>query len=357
MLELKDVSRSAGRDPALSLVSLQIARNVPTAVAGLSPPERTLLLRLLAGAERPQSGFIKLDGRDVAEARKQKSRIAQVGQAGVKSSGQRVGKLIGRPTAERVRLGGKMDARVSDLDLDQRLRLAIALAREEKPSLLLLNAPGAELDLGARERFVADLGTMLADTGAVVVLLAGSADEALGLGGDIVVLSKGSLVQAGAASEVFTHPVCLSAAMATSHPALNVLQMAARNGAGILSDGSSFQPPEGVALPAHGACTVAFRPDDTLFERQGAACVRFIARAAGEEIISGRRFVRLTFAGSNWLTPQPAMSLPLGAVLNVFVDRLKLMVFGAEGRVIPQPAPIAFSAAAGSSQANDSPGG
>lgn len=357
MLELKDVSRSSGRDPVLTRVSFQIARNVPTSVAGLSPSERAALLRLLAGAERPQSGFIKIDGKDIAEARKGKGLIAQVGQTGAKSSGQRLGKLIGKATAERVRLGGRMEARVSDLDLDQRLRLAIALAREEKPSLILLNAPSAELDGDIRERFVADLAAMLADTSAVVVLLAASADEAAGLGGDIVVLSKGCVVQSGAASDVFAHPANLAAAVATSHPALNMIQMSARNGSAVLPDGSTFQPPDGVMLPSDGACTLAFRPEDTLFERQDAACVRFIVRAAGEESDSGRRFVRLTFAGSKWLTPQPAAALPPGAVLNVFVDRARLMVFGAEGEAITQSSRIAFSRDAGSSLATDSPGG
>ncbi|HEX5007607.1 MAG TPA: hypothetical protein VFV70_10870 [Hyphomonadaceae bacterium] len=357
MLELKDVSQSSGREPVLKRVSFRIARNAPTSVAGLSPPERVKLLRLLAGADRPQSGFVKLDGKDATEARRGKGRIVQVGQAGVKSSGQRLGRMIGKPTADRVRLGGKLEARVSELDLDQRLRLAIALAREEKPALILLDAPSMELDRDVRERFVADLGSMLADTGAVVVLIAGSADEAVGLGGDIIVLSRGDLVQSGAAADVFAHPANLAAAIATSHPALNIVQMSARDGSGVLPDGSTFQPPEGVMLPADGACTLAFRPDDTLFERQGAACVRFIARAAGEESISGRRFVRLTFAGSNWLTPQPAAGLPLGAMLNVFVDRARLMIFGAGGETTTQTSPIAFSRAAGSSLATDSPGG
>jgi ABC-type sulfate/molybdate transport systems ATPase subunit len=357
MLELKDVSRSSGRDPVLTMVSVQIARNVPTSVVGLSPVERAMLLRLLAGADRPQSGAITLDGKDIAEARRGKGRIVQIGKTGVKPSGQRLGKQIGKSTAERVGLGGKLEARIGDLDLDQRLRVAIALAREEKPVLILLSAPSAELDHGIRERFLADLGPMLADTGAVVVLLAGSVDEAAGLGGDVVVLSNGRLVQSGAAKDVFAHPANLAAALATSHPALNMLPMSARNGSGVLPDGSTFQPPDGVALPKTGDCTLAFRPEDTLFERHGATCVRFVVRAAGEESISGRRFVRLTFAGSTWLTPQPAVSLPPGAMLNAFVDRARLMVFGAEGDAIPQADPIAFSRGAGSSLATDSPGG
>jgi glycerol transport system ATP-binding protein len=357
MLELKDVSRSSGRDLVLSQVSFRISRNVPTSLLGLSPVERAGLLRLLAGAERPSTGSVKLDGKDVAEVRKGKAHIVQVSQGGAKPSGQKAGRLIGKASAERVGLSGRMDTRVSELSLEGRLRLAIALAREEKPLLMLLNAPTAELDDQARQRFLADLGGMLADTGAVVVLLAASADEAAGLGGDIAVLSKGRFVESGPAAEIFEHPAHIATAISTSQPALNMLRISARNGRAVLPDGSTFHPPEGVVLPAEGGCTLAFRPEDVLFERQGAACVRFIARAAGEESISGRRFARLTFAGSSWLTPHATATLPSGAVLNVFVDRARFMVFGAGGEAITQSPPVAFSGGAGSSLATDSPGG
>jgi hypothetical protein len=136
-----------------------------------------------------------------------------------------------------------------------------------------------------------------------------------------------------------------------------MLPMSVRNGCGVLPDGSTFQPPESIALPQAGACTLAFRPEDILYERQGAACVRFVVRAAGEESASGRRFLRLSFAGSQWLASQPDGSPPFGAVLNAFVDRTRLMVFGDEGEAIPQASPIAFSRGAGSSLATDSPGG
>ena len=331
MLELRDVTRPLGRDPILARATLDFPTDTPTAVLGLSAPQREAFLKLLAGAEKPQSGSVRLGGRDVVQVRREKGGIVRVPAGGEKVSGQRVGKLIGQDAASRVRLAGKLDAKVSDLDLDQRLRLSIAIARSGRPSLILLDAPGVELERDIRARFVADLRTMLAETGAVVVLAAGSADEAHGLGGRVVVLDRGSVVQAGPAEEVFAHPANLRAALATSHPALNTLAMSGREGRGVLSDGSSFQPPEGVCLP-DGPCTLAFRPDDTSLERQGAGCLRFVVRAAGEESLGGRRFVRVTFAGASWLTPQPAAAPPPGMMLNAFIDRERLMVFDGEGK-------------------------
>ena len=47
MLELRDVSRSAGREPVLTHVTLTFSRETPTAVLGLSGEGREALLRLL----------------------------------------------------------------------------------------------------------------------------------------------------------------------------------------------------------------------------------------------------------------------------------------------------------------------
>jgi ABC-type sulfate/molybdate transport systems ATPase subunit len=334
MLELRDVTRAAGRELVLGGVTLTFSRDQPTAVLGLSATAREALLRLLAGADKAQSGSIKLDGKDIGQARREKGRIIRIGASGLPKSGQKVSKLVDAEAAAKVRLAGRMGAQVSDLDLDQRLRLAIARSRAEKPRLILLDAPSNGLDLEIRERFVADLKTMLADTGAVVVLVAASADEARGLDGEVVAISGGRVLQQGAAADVFDHPANLDVALATSFPRLNTLAMTAHDGRGVLADGSRFQPPEGLPWPMEGSCTLAFHPNDMRLERAGAGCLRFVVRAAGDETIGGRRFVRVTFADASWLTPQPAAAPHNGAVLNAFVERSRLMAFDATGRAI-----------------------
>lgn len=310
MLELKDVTRTAGREPMLSRASLVISRDAPTAIVGLSAYQRDMLLRLLSGADPPQSGSIRLDGKDIAQARREKGRIARIDAQGLSKRDKKVAKLAG----------------------DQRLRSAIAKARIERAALILLDSPSAGLQLDTRERFIADLGPLLGCAGAVVVLLAGSADEAGGLGGQVVVLSGGKVVQSGAVEEVFAHPINLAAALATSFPQLNTLTMTARDGRGVLADGSSFQPPEELRLPGAGACTLAFHPEDLTLERAGAGCLRFVVRVAGEDAVGGRRFMRVSFAGASWIAPRPAAPPHPGAILNAFVERTKLMAFDASGK-------------------------
>lgn len=314
MLELRDVTRAAGREPVLSRASLVLSREAPTAIVGLTAYERDMLLRLLGGEEKPQSGSIKLDGKDIAQARREKGKVVRIDGHVPPKSKQKTGKPA--------------------VNVDAKIRQAIAKARAARPKLILLDTPSAGLAPEAREVFIADLKSLLADAGAVIVLAAGNADEALGLGGNVVVLDGGEVVQSGEASEVFAHPANLKAAVATSFPVLNTLAMQARDGRGVLADGSSFQPPEGLRLPDEGRCTVAFHPDDMTLARAGAGCLRFVVRAAGEEIVAGRRFVRVTFAGANWLTPEAAVAPHAGAILNAFVDRSRLMAFDASGRAI-----------------------
>jgi ABC-type sugar transport system ATPase subunit len=333
MLVLRDVSRSLGRDLLLNRASMDFPPDVPTAVLGFDAPGRDAFFRLLAGTDKPQNGAVRLAGRDIAHVRREKGGILRIGPTGAKPSGQRVRKLIDAETARICGLTARMDADVSDLALGERVRLAIAIAREKKPGLILLDSPAGELRGETRERLVADLQAMMAGLEAVVVL-AGAADEARGLAGRVVVVAKGRVAQQGAAAEVFARPANLMAAVATSHPALNTVAMVARAGAGMLADGAVLKLPEGMALPAAGACTLAFRPEDTGLERAGEGCVRFVVRAAGAQEIGGRRYVRVTFAGAAWLAPHAAAAPEAGMMLNAFVDRERLMVFDAEGAAV-----------------------
>lgn len=338
MLELRQALRLLGRTPLFSAVDFTCTRDVPTSLLGLSPAGRDMALRLLSGTERLQGGEIRLDGRDILQARKGKGRILRVGPEGHPKSGQKVGKAIDARYASRVGLSDRMAATVTSLDTEGRVRLALAKALQARPAVLLLDAPASGLGPQARERFAAGLGEMVAESGAVVVLAAGGADEAGGLGGNAIVLSDGQVQQAGSAADVFAHPANLASALATAWPALNTLSMTMDGERGRLADGSSLHPPEGLALPAAGPCVLAFRADDSTLARETPGCVRFVARAVGEETIAARTYERLTFGGAAWLSPLATTPPPPGAVLNLFVARARLLVFDGEGRAIGQSA-------------------
>lgn len=334
MLELSDVSRMVNGAALLSRVSLDIPAGHPTAIAGLAPVQREAFAQLLSGVDKPQAGSIRLGGKDVAQARREKGRILRIGPQGIAPSGAKVGKFIGAEAAARAGLSGKLETKTSTLTVDQRVRLAIVQAVAARPSLLVLEAPASLADPAARDALAADLPQLLSGFGGVLVLLAGGADEALSLGGTLVVLEGGGIAQAGPAADVSAHPVSLAAAAATSWPTLNRLDLRVRDGRCFLPDGSTLQLPDDLSLPADSACTLAFHPDDSTLERASPGCVRFVVRAISEEPRGARRYLRTTFAGVPWICPLAVAAPPPGAVLNAFVDRSRLMMFDAEGRAL-----------------------
>lgn len=331
MLTLNGLTRSVNGVPVLNQASLEVAPAKPTAFVGLTRAEADAIARLLAGVDRPQAGTIRLGGADIASARKEKGRVIRIGPALPPASGQKVGKLIGAEAAARAGLSGRLNGKVSELSAEQRMRLAILQAIAARPGLLILDAPASGLAGEAREGLASGLAELVAGFPGVIVLLASGADEALGLGGDVVVLDRGAVVQAGSVAEVSTHPVNLAAAMATSWPTLNTLDMMIRNGRGVLADGSSLQLAEGPALPPIGSCTLAFHPEDVTLERASPGCIRFVVRAGEEDVRGGHRFLNVTFADAAWLCPLATVTPHAGARLNAFVDRSRLMVFNAEG--------------------------
>jgi ABC-type sugar transport system ATPase subunit len=330
MLSLKDVTRTSG-GVSLSGVSLQAAPGRPTAIVGLSATGREALARLISGADRPQAGEIRLAGTEISKARSDKGRIVRVSPLGLASSGQKVGKAASREAAALAGLSGQMEAKLSSLSAVQRMRLALAHAASARPSLLVVDGPTSLLGAEARDALLTDIRALLAPATGVVVLVAASAGEALAVDGDIVVFDRGAIIQTGAVADVSAHPVNLASAIATSWPQLNTLPMTAKDGRGQLADGARLQLPEEIVLPAEGACTLAFHPEDVTLERASPGCLRFVVRAAGD---AAGGFLPVAFAGSTWLCPMTVAQPHVGALLNAFVDRSKLMLFDGGGKAL-----------------------
>jgi ABC-type Fe3+/spermidine/putrescine transport system ATPase subunit len=180
MLSIDTVTKRFDGHQAVAGASLELARGETLALLGPSGCGKTTLLRLLAGFERPDSGYILLDGKDIAALPPSRRNIGLVFQDYALFPHMTVGANIeyglrrrGIRRAERVArlaemlalvrlegLGARFPAALSG---GQQQRVALARALAIRPPLLLLDEPLSNLDAKLRVELANELrATLLA---------------------------------------------------------------------------------------------------------------------------------------------------------------------------------------------------
>ncbi len=203
------------------------AADAPLSVLGASGAGKTMLLRCIAGLERPGRGHISLNERILFDSEK---KIA------VPARDRRIGLLFQnyalfphRTVAENIAFGlqslatAERTARIKSLiasthltGLDQRYprelsggeqqRAAMARALAIEPEALLLDEPLAALDTHLRAQVEAQLQETFNTYRRPVLLVTHNIEEAYRLGEQLLVLSRGRITAFGAKEEIFRQP-------------------------------------------------------------------------------------------------------------------------------------------------------
>ncbi len=222
MLELRAVSkRWAGF--GLHDVSLHVPPGEYFVLLGPSGAGKSLLLELIAGFHAPDSGSIRLGGRDVTHTPPELRGIGFVYQDSMlfphHTPRQNIAygpRLRRRPPAEVAQTVERLAAMVHIthvLDRDpaalsggERQRVAIARALAVRPQLLLMDEPLGALDPLTQATLRAELKRLHREAGLTVLHVTHDQAEARELGRRIGVLDAGRLLQVGKAADIFERP-------------------------------------------------------------------------------------------------------------------------------------------------------
>ncbi|HET7469074.1 MAG TPA: ABC transporter ATP-binding protein [Gemmatimonadales bacterium] len=210
-------------------VAFQARPGSTTVLVGESGAGKTTALRLLAGLERLDHGFARLDGEPYADAaagwhlpawRRDIGYVAQdyalfphltVYQNvafGLRASGvhrSRI-RLQVEKSLELVDIAPLIDRPAPQLSGGQQQRVALARALVLSPRLLLLDEPLSSLDLQTRRAVRGELRGLLTRLPCITVYVTHSPVEALVFGDQIVVLEAGRVAQAGSRDELLRRP-------------------------------------------------------------------------------------------------------------------------------------------------------
>jgi glycerol transport system ATP-binding protein len=333
-------------------VTLDLPPGLPNVLLGPTGAGKTMLLRLLAGLDRPSEGRLLAEGRDVTGLDVRKRSVAMVYQQFINYPAFTVFENIAAPLRVARLPRVEIEARVRDaaallrltpylarkpLELSggQQQRTAIARALVKRAPLVLMDEPLANLDYKLREELREELPKLFAESGSVFVYATTEPAEALLLGGRVATLSEGRVTQFGMAGEVFRRPADLATARVFSDPPLN--EAPARIAGGRLRLAAS-----GMALPApplpEGDCTVGVRAHQlSLDPLEGAVALPATVRVS--EVTGSESYVHLDVAdGLPWVVLAPGVRRPEpGEAATVWLDPRRLLVFGADGKLAATP--------------------
>ena len=194
--------------PAVSGMTLSIAKGEFVTLLGPSGCGKTTTLRMLGGFEKPTHGRILIDGVNVTDAAPNRRATNMVFQDYALFPHMTVAANIAfGPTVSRrdpsrvasdvdemlaiVGLADKAKRLPSQLSGGQRQRVALARTLIQRPKLLLLDEPLGALDANLREQMRFELKDIQSRLGATFVIVTHDQEEALTMSDRIVVMNGG----------------------------------------------------------------------------------------------------------------------------------------------------------------------
>jgi glycerol transport system ATP-binding protein len=355
MLELRNVTKAVAGVDHIRDVSLVLQTGSLNVLLGPTLAGKTSLMRLMAGLDRPTSGSILIDGKDVTGVPVQKRNVAMVYQQFINYPSMTVYENIASPLrvagADPARIDGEVRRAAEILKLTpylqrtplslsggQQQRTALARAIVKNAGLVLLDEPLANLDYKLREELRAELPRLFAEAGAIFVYATTEPHEALLLGGHTATMSEGRITQFGPTIEVFRRPADLITARTFADPPLNTIVMRKQGGRFVLDGGAELAVPAHLAGVADDVYTVAFQPHHLSLERSAAASVPLKAKVSITEITGSESFVHLDLADVRWVMLAHGIRVfEPDEVVDVYIDARHLMVFDAAGRAVSAP--------------------
>jgi glycerol transport system ATP-binding protein len=355
---LENVTRTVDGIPTIRDVSLTLEPGTLSVLLGPTLSGKTSIMRLLANLDKPTTGRVLVDGKDVTGVDVRQRSVAMVYQQFINYPSFTVYDNIASPLRVQGKPKEEIERRVQEaakllklepylnrtplqLSGGQQQRTAIARALVKGADLVLLDEPLANLDYKLREELRTELPRIFEASGAIFVYATTEPSEALLLGGRTVCMWQGKVLQTGETSKVYRRPDTLRVAQVFSDPPLNIVGIEKKNGS-VQYAGGVLAPASGLyAKLGDGAYRVGFRAHQLEVASGIADRHAFSAMVTVTEITGSESFVHLKRDRSNWVAVlQGVHEFPPGHMLDAVLDPNNLFVFDAGDRLVAAPGSV-----------------
>jgi putative spermidine/putrescine transport system ATP-binding protein len=222
-LRIENLVKSFNGNTVVKGANLAFNKGEFITLLGPSGCGKTTILRMVAGFERPTSGSIKVEGRDITNLPPNQRKIGMVFQAYALFPNMNVAgnigfglKIAGMP---REQINARVDEMLKliglpgygsrfpfELSGGQQQRVALARAIAPSPRMLLLDEPLSALDAKIRVSLREEIRDIQRELGITTIFVTHDQEEALSMSDRIVVMSAGHVEQVGVPFEIYNFP-------------------------------------------------------------------------------------------------------------------------------------------------------
>jgi len=361
-LSLQNIDKIVGRDIHLNDISLEFKSGSRNVLLGRTLAGKTSLLRIMAGIDRPTHGKILIDSKDTTGVWVRKRSVAMVYQQFINYPSLTVYKNIASPlkvsgvpraeidrrvkeTAAMLHLEDLLDRLPAELSGGQQQRIAIARALVKDAQLLLLDEPLVNLDYKLREELRIELQEIFEQREAIVVYTTTEPTEALMLGGNVVVIDEGRVLQTGRTPDVYHNPATTKVAEVFSDPPINYLPCKVQDDTATLGENIKLALTNHLKSLPPAEYIFGVRSNHLSLNRTSAEDTEIHTKVELAEINGSETFIHVNYERSRVVVQADGIHPHrMGTEVSIYVNPRNFFVFDEAGALVASPTRNTLSA-------------
>ncbi len=354
-LKLVGVNRSVAGEVHLGDVNINLESGQRYVILGRTLSGKTSLLRILAGLDKPNSGRVYVDDKDVTGVSVRKRDVAMVYQQFINYPSLSIYNNIASPLRNTQMSKGDIDKRVrhianmlhienlldrlpEELSGGQQQRTAIARALAKDTQLLLMDEPLVNLDYKLREELRDELLKIFEHRDSIVVYTTTEPSEAMMLGGNIIVMHEGRVLQHGPTAEVYHNPADTRVAEVFSDPPINSIRAEVKDGKAYLRIGIEFALTGHLANLQPGIYQFGIRPHHFYLTRRTDDAIAIQSTVDLAEINGSETYLHFHYRNRSLVLQEEGIhSRKNGDPVTAYVCPCDFYVFDESGKLVTSP--------------------
>lgn len=223
IIEVRDITKEYDGSLVLKGISFNVEEGEFITLLGPSGCGKTTTLRIIGGFEKPNSGEVLFEQKNLLPIKINNRQINTIFQSyalfphldvfenvafGLRNKHTK-NEIVNREVMRQLRQVGLesfAEKNINELSGGQKQRVAIARALVMKPRVLLLDEPMAALDVHLRKNMQDELKRLQRDIGITFIMVTHDQEEALAMSDHVIVMNKGTIQQIGTPEEIYNEP-------------------------------------------------------------------------------------------------------------------------------------------------------